>query len=221
MRDWIHHISDVISSLWIWSDLEFVEIFRNVLSVLELFTFIFFQTQNRWWAKIDDSHQLLSCLSWRMAAADPHLAHVDPVDGRLPAQLLNKLPLLLELLQFSLVGKHLVCNGGCVGVTLGDSLNVTFVMCVVSSMSDGGGVDARLVGWKLMKKRVLREKWRAGPWRHAACLPPRILAGLDPCTEHRDGHRAEHLWNEEPAPVIFFLALQKRQAEIWRFFIQK
>ena len=81
-----------------------------------------------------------------MAAADPHLAHVDPVDGRLPAQLLNKLPLLLELLQFSLVGKHLVCNGGCVGVTLGDSLNVTFVMCVVSSMSDSGGVDARLVG---------------------------------------------------------------------------
>ena len=106
-------------------------------------------------------------------------------------------------------------------VTHGDYPNVTFVMCVVSSMSDSGGVDARLVGWKLMKKRVLREKWRAGPWRHAACLPPRILAGLDPCTEHRDGHRAEHLWNEEPAPLIFFLTLQKRQAETWRFFIQK
>ena len=45
-----------------------------------------------------------------MAAADPHLAHVDPVDGRLPAQLLNKLPLLLELLQFSLVGKHRVLS---------------------------------------------------------------------------------------------------------------
>ena len=54
-----------------------------------------------------------------MAAADPHLAHVDPVDGRLPAQLLNKLPLLLELLQFSLVGKHLVCNGGmCKGLPM-------------------------------------------------------------------------------------------------------
>ena len=162
---------------------------------------------------------LLSCPAWRMAAAGPHLAHVDPVDGGLPAQLLNKLPLLLELLQFSLVGKHRVLSAmnGCVGITFGDSLNVTFVMCGVSSMSDGGGVDARLVGWKLMKKRVLREKWRAGPWRHPACLPPRILAGLDPCTEHR----AEHLWNEEPAPAIFFLTLQKRQAETWRFFIQK
>ena len=80
--------------------------------------------------------------------ADPHLAHVDPVDGGLPAQLLNKLPLLLELLQFSLVGKHRVLSAmnGCVGITLGDSLNVTLVMCGVSSMSDGGGVDARLVG---------------------------------------------------------------------------
>lgn len=37
----------------------------------------------------------------------PHLAHGDPVDGRLPSELLNKLSLLLELLHFSFVRKHL------------------------------------------------------------------------------------------------------------------
>ena len=37
----------------------------------------------------------------------PHLAHGDPVDGRLPPELLNKLPLLLQLLHFSFVRKHL------------------------------------------------------------------------------------------------------------------
>ena len=36
-----------------------------------------------------------------------HLAHGDPVDGRLPPELLNKLPLLLQLLHFSFVRKHL------------------------------------------------------------------------------------------------------------------
>ena len=37
----------------------------------------------------------------------PNLAHGDPVDGRLPPELLNKLPLLLQLLHFSFVRKHL------------------------------------------------------------------------------------------------------------------
>ena len=40
-------------------------------------------------------------------ASLPYLAHSDPVDGRLPSELLNKLPLLLELLHFSFVRKHL------------------------------------------------------------------------------------------------------------------
>ena len=35
-----------------------------------------------------------------------HLAHGDPVDGRLSSKLLNKLPLLLKLLHFSFVRKH-------------------------------------------------------------------------------------------------------------------
>ena len=41
-----------------------------------------------------------------MSSLPPHLAHGDSVDGRLPTELLNKLPLLLELLHFSFVRKH-------------------------------------------------------------------------------------------------------------------
>lgn len=71
------------------------------------------------------------------------LAHGDSVDGRLPPELLNKLPLLLELLHFSFVRKHWDLRQSLCGA--------------VKNLKS----CCRESGWFLTESR---ERWETGGW---------------------------------------------------------